>query len=354
MIASRSLFLFVFVIHVFFCGVTPAAEPAPMARFVVVDNVCAWPQLVLLRDGTIAALLHNQPSHGVTEGDIECWTSANGEFWTKAGTATHHAPNTVRMNHAAGLAKNGDLIVLCSGWTNEQQPGRPKQKPFRDTTLRPVICRSSDGGHTWTQSTEFPEYKTGIFIPFGPILTGDDGALHASCYAGPGPWHFRSDDDGRTWQPTTVIASKHNETSILPLGGERWLAAARVSTTDLYACYTDLYRSDDNGASWQGPERVTEPGEHNAHLLHLKDGRLLMSYGNRTKGQFGTMAKWSTDEGKTWSEPLRLANALSSDCGYPSSVQRSDGKIVTSYYSRTSEHHTRYHMGVTIWEVPAK
>ena len=41
-----------------------------------------------------------------------------------------------------------------------------------------------------------------------------------------------------------------------------------------------------------------------------------------------------------------------SDCGYPSSVQRADGKIVTAWYSKASVNHERYHMGVAIWELP--
>ena len=66
------------------------------------------------------------------------------------------------------------------------------------------------------------------------------------------------------------------------------------------------------------------------------------------------LAKLSGDEGRTWSEPLRLAHTLESDCGYPSSVQRGDGKIVTAYYAKRVENHERYHMGVAIWEAPAK
>lgn len=319
--------------------------PPKLQRFVAIDNVCAWPNLTLLRDGTITAIIHNQPAHGRLEGDVECWTSVNGEFWTKAGRPTRHEPNTIRMNHAAGLAKNGDLLVLCSGWTNEQQPGHPKQSPFRDATLRPWVCRSSDGGRTWTRSTEFPVPETSQYIPFGPIAVGEDGALHASCYAVRRAWHFRSDDDGRTWQPTAVIAMGHNETSLLHLGGKRWLAAARLDSTD-------LFRSDDDGATWQGPQRVTERNEINAHLTHLKDGRLLLSYGNRVKGQFGVLAKLSGDEGRTWGTPVRLGHSLAGDCGYPSSVQRADGKIVTAFYSASVENHERYHMGVTIWEAP--
>src|SRR5688572_13751121 len=89
-------------------------QPEKIARYVAVDNVCAWPNLVLLRDGSIAAILHNRPSHGQMEGEIECWASKEGALWEKRGNPAPHEPNTVRMNHAAGLATNGDLLVLCS------------------------------------------------------------------------------------------------------------------------------------------------------------------------------------------------------------------------------------------------
>jgi hypothetical protein len=263
------------------------------------------------------------------------------------------------MNHAAGLANNGDLVVLCSGWTNEKQPERPKQPAFRDNILRSWVCRSADGGRTWTQHKEFvaPDPGWTEYIPFGTIFCGDAGRLHVSCYGGEftdaskstktngyRAWHFVSADDGHTWQRRGVIGAKHNETALLPLGGKRWLAAARIDAVE-------LFRSEDDGQTWQGPQRVTGRNEINAHLLRLNDGGLLLSYGNRVAGQFGVLARVSRDEGQTWSEPLRLSESLESDCGYPSSVQRSDGKIVTAWYAKRARNHERYHMGVAVWEL---
>jgi photosystem II stability/assembly factor-like uncharacterized protein len=312
-------------------------------------------------DGSINASLHNEPSHGLHEGDVDCWNSPNGELWTLHGTAAPHEPNTIRMNHAAGLAKNGDLLVLCSGWTDLKQPQRPKQSAFRDDILSTWICRSSDGGKTWTQIKDFPAPDAGWchYIPFGDIKQGADGALHASCYGGEfvdptkntktkgyRSLHFRSDDDGKTWQRTSIIGKVHNETTILHLGGKRWLAAAREKAMDIFT-------SEDDGATWGAPLRVTETNQINGHLLRLKDNRLLLSYGCRIKDQTGVLAKLSSDEGKTWGEPLRIANTLESDCGYPSSVQRADGKIITAYYSKASINHERYHMATAIWEAPS-
>ncbi len=322
-------------------------EPGGLICVIAVDRVCAWPNLTQLRDGTIVAVIHNQPSHGQGEGDVDCWASADGLKWEKRGTAARHEPNTVRMNVAAGLAKNGDLVVLCSGWTNEQQANRPKQKPFRDATLRCWVCRSADGGRTWEKRTDFPapQVPGTEYIPFGDIWAATDGSLRTSCYQGGHSWCFRSDDDGRTWKPIAIIGPKHNETDLFPLGGRKWLAAARCDAVE-------LFRSDDDGLTWQGPQRVTNPQELNGHLMRLKDGRLLFSYGVRIAGKEGVCAKISGDEGHSWGPPLRLARSLKLDCGYPSSVQRADGKIVTAYYSRNATECDHYHMGVAVWGAP--
>ncbi len=338
-------------------------EPAPpsLRRVVAVENVCAWPNLTLTTQGEVLAILHNQPSHGLKEGDVECWASPDGLTWTRRSVVTRHDPNTIRMNHAAGLARNGDLVVLCSGWTNEQQAERPKQAPFRDAVLRAWVMRSNDGGRTWEKRDTFPAAEPGWteHIPFGDIWAGDDGALHASCYQGEyddptkssktkgwRSWHFRSDDDGWTWRPVSLIGPKHNETDLFPLGGRRWLAAARITRTE-------LFRSDDDGATWSQPQPVTGKNEINGHLTRLKDGRLLLTYGVRVAGQQGVCAKLSKDEGRTWSEPLRLAHSLDdSDCGYPSSVQLPTGAMVTAWYARKTPDHAGYHLGVSVWEAP--
>ena len=332
-------------------------------HIVAIENVCAWPNLTLMPDGTVIAIIHNQPSHGSKEGEVDCWASRTGEKWEKRGTPAPHDPNTVRMNHAAGLTKNGDLIVLCSGWTNEKQPQRPKQASFRDAVLRSWVCRSSDGGKTWSQNKNFPAPEPGWseYIPFGPICLAGDGSLRASCYQGKfadetlstkklwyASWNFRSDDDGTTWKPVSIIGPRHTETSLLFAGGKRWLAVARYGDVGV-----DLLASDDDGLTWTKPQRVTGTSELNGHLCCLKDGRLLLSYGNRVKDKCGVMVKFSSDEGKTCGQPIRLAHSLSADCGYPSSVQRADGKIVTAYYSRKNEQCDHYHMGVVIWDAPS-
>jgi hypothetical protein len=66
----------------------------------------------------------------------------------------------------------------------------------------------------------------------------------------------------------------------------------------------------------------------------LADGRVLLTFGVRHK-PFGVQAMLSKDNGESWDSKRRFVLALDGDhgdIGYPISVQRGDGRIVTAYY----------------------
>lgn len=67
----------------------------------MIDNVCAWPNLKLLPDGNLLAIIFNEPSHGWREGDVEAWISRDGgRLWEHAGTPAPHEPGASRLNVA--------------------------------------------------------------------------------------------------------------------------------------------------------------------------------------------------------------------------------------------------------------
>ena len=322
------------------------AEGKRLRPLVVVDNVCAWPNLTVLDDGTIVATIFNQPSHGSVAGDVECWaTKDEGVTWSKVGTPAPHEPGTNRMNVAAGRANNGDLIVMASGWSNQYQEGK-SGKPFRAGILNNWLSRSSDGGRTWSIDKEgLPDQAPDgrRWVPFGDIVGGNDGRLHAVAYSSRA-WCIESRDDGETWGEFKPIDrdNRRNETAILNLDGSKWLAASRKSA--LFG-----YTSDDDCCTWRSLGPVTGMGQHPGHLLRLKDGRVLLSYGDRTGTVHGIEVRTTSDEGKTWSEPVRLVDWWG-DGGYPSSVQLPDGRVLTAYYAQRVEGHDRYHTGVVVWD----
>jgi hypothetical protein len=92
--------------------------------------------------------------------------------------------------------------------------------------------------------------------------------------------------------------------------------------------------SADGGKTWDTPVAVTAPKEHPGDLIRLKNGDLLLTFGERNAPR-GAVAMLSHDEGKTWDSKTRMVlgdDAPLNDCGYPSSVQLPDGRIVTVYY----------------------
>jgi hypothetical protein len=323
-------------------------------RYIAVDNVCAWPNLTLLPDGTVVASIFNQPTHGGWEGDVECWASEDGgKIWQLRGVPAPHEPTTNRMNVAAGLAHNGDLVVLASGWS-KRNPVGDYSSPHEGEVIPMWVCRSTDGGKTWThaEGVESPANAGEHLIPFGDIILLPDGELGVCIYNWAPPsdhdaQFYTSADDGRTWtRRAPVRLGNTNETTPLALGNGRLLAAART----LCDQHLELFGSGDQGASWDALGPVTLGFQHPGHLLQLGDGRLLLTYGIRNQGLYGVGARLSDDEGKTWQPPRVVVDfQIATDGGYPASVQLEDGTILTAYYASAVPAHQRYHMGVIRW-----
>jgi len=85
--------------------------------------------------------------------------------------------------------------------------------------------------------------------------------------------------------------------------------------------------------------------------------RVLFCYGDRASepGGKGIEAIIGADRGESWSKPIRLIDWNGRDGGYPSSVQRADGRIVTAYYcsalpDQPPDSLEGYHMEVIVWD----
>ncbi len=116
----------------------------------------------------------------------------------------------------------------------------------------------------------------------------------------------------------------------------------------------DAYRSTDLGKTWTALGDVTENiGGNPPSLVLLRDGRLCLTYGYRLKPS-GARARISNDNGQTWGPEIILRDdGLTGDLGYPRSVQRPDGKVVTVYYFNGPEKDEDRTIQATIWEPAA-
>ena len=89
-------------------------------------------------------------------------------------------------------------------------------------------------------------------------------------------------------------------------------------------------------------------GGNPASLTRIDDGRLVLVYGWR-QAPYGVRARISSDEGQTWgSEFVLRDDGRRWDLGYPRTVQRADGNLITAYYFNDNAQVERY-IAATIW-----
>jgi hypothetical protein len=338
---------------------------------IVARDVCAWPAMTRLRDGTLLIANFNRPSHGRMTGDVDTWASTDsGRTWEKRAPGAAHDPGTTsnRMNVAFGALPNGEALLIASGWSLKPDADSPTGFEI-DRVLRPWVSRSADSGRTWSVAREsFPEFSPagGAQIPFGPVHAGANGDLLVPIYdhivnkeTGKASWSqvfiYRSPDLGRTWTSPVPLdsATRLNETALLHLGGGRWLAFTR-------SAHLTTYESNDDGRTWRSIGPATERNCYPANAIVLADGRVLLTFGNRAPGDPRIEAKVSADGGRTWSAPVRLVTLPPNptkgkleDMGYPSSIQPPDGNVVTAYYTQRSSQYDGYQLAVVTWD-PAK
>jgi Neuraminidase (sialidase) len=249
-------------------------------------------------------------------------------------------------NPAIGQLKNGDIVLayaVLHGYDNTGFKLIPEKRQAEGV----YIMRSQDGGKTWSQpdrsASTYALLKDGASLsPYGKIVQLADGTALMSVYyalhdsQGNQDYVFRSIDNGKTWIEPILVGEHYNETGLVVLKDGTVLAALRSEVGGHLA----IASSSDGGKTWSQPVQVTKDREHPGDLIQLKNGDVLLSYGECNK-PFGVEAILSSNGGKTWntsSKTVLADGAPSPDCGYPSSVQLPNEKIVTVYYHVDDPH----------------
>ncbi len=159
----------------------------------------------------------------------------------------------------------------------------------------------------------------------------------------------RTSDGGQTWKLISYVTPEPAGADHAIMPSSVRLSPRTMLTAVRYREWIDLYRTDDNGATWQYVGRPAPGVENPPSLIHLTDRRLVLTYGRR-EAPFGIRARISADEGKTWSpENVLRTDGGCWDLGYTRSTQRPDGKVVTVYYYNTDCTAERF-IAATIWQ----
>ena len=221
---------------------------------------------------------------------------------------------------------------------------------------------SYDRGKTWQGPFRLPDCGTpGIAARTDYVVNGkQDCMLFLTAAKRNGregrPLCVQTRDGGATWRFVSWIGEEPAGYAIMP-------ATVRLSARDLFtlirckekdASWLAGYTSRDNGLTWiSHPKAVADTGEGNpASLIRLQDGRLCAVYGYREK-PFSMRARLSKDGGDSWGEEIALRDdGAGRDIGYPRSVQRPDGKIVSIYYFHDPVTGPERYIGATIWNPP--
>ena len=209
----------------------------------------------------------------------------------------------------------------------------------RKAQLGTWMLRSTDDGVTWSTP-----YNSIVNSPHGPIQLADGRQL----YAGKDLWKTgkwigacESIDDGKSWRKLAQIPTRpgdnpaeyHELHAVEATNGT--IVTQIRNNNPANRSETLQTESSDGGKTWSVPHPIGVWGLP-SHLLRLRDGRLLMSYGYRRK-PFGNQARISTDHGKTWGEPVTISgDGANGDLGYPSTVELQDGTLLTAWYEQMS------------------
>lgn len=207
----------------------------------------------------------------------------------------------------------------------------------RKTELGQWMIRSADGGRSWST-----RYRCSVNSPHGPVQLHDGRLLYAGKELWTGAGRVgccRSDDDGRTWDWLATLpvregdqAGQYHELHAVETKSGKLIIHLRnenpTNKNETLQC-----ESTDGGITWTVPHPIGVWGLP-SYLLRLRDGRIMMTYGYR-RPPFGIQTRVSDDEGHSWSSPLIISgDGAGGDLGYPSTVELSNGDLLTVWYER--------------------
>jgi photosystem II stability/assembly factor-like uncharacterized protein len=283
-------------------------------------------------------------------------------------------------------AKDGVLVFEAEFGTQRKDFLIPQPKVlkdpinFKDPNLAIVVrftkdkksyfWHSNDKGKKWDGPFQLPDFgMTGLEARTDYIINSEkECMLFLTASKSDGKEGkvicVKTSDGGLTWSLVSPIGEEPAGFAIMP-------SAVRISKNQLLTTirnrengldYISTYYSKNNGKTWKQLDNAaddTGKGGSPPAMVRLKDGRICMVYAYRADAASGKnaaiIAKLSSDNGKSWSDPYVLRNdGAARDVGYPKMVQRPDGKVVIVYYFTDLKTGPERYIDATIWDVPKK
>ena len=323
----------------------------------------AWPTVARLQNGRLAMTASGfRARHVCPFGKVVmCISEDEGASWTPPMIVM----DTPLDDRDAGILPFGENSVMITSFNNtgamqkkwnhlrdENGNINPRSvyiNGYLDTIdwakaeeryLGSTFILSHDGGKTFGEVKRIP-----ITAPHGPVLTPDGLILYVGRT-------FSSDDtvqendcveayrvfpDG-TYEklgeiPNIAPELLSCEPHAVVLDDGKIIVHIRVQNKGIFTTYQS--ESTDGGHTFTNPRQLlADRGGAPAHLLKLRDGTLISVYGYR-EAPYGIKVMFSFDNGENWDIGHDIyVNGVSSDLGYPASVELENGDILTVFYAK--------------------
>lgn len=336
---------------VLFLAILPVAAVAQGVRAEIVESkiICeekgryiGWPTICRTQKGKLlVAFSGDRDQHVCPWGKSQIVSSEDeGKTWSAPVTIN----NSPLDDRDTGLVETPQGTLVLTWFTSVAYEKRPeytrtaeKATPeLRRQWLGYWTRRSTDGGVTWQDPVRMAGsaphggivLQDGRLMQVGKVNTGELGLVVET-----------SIDDAQSWQVISTVPippeeqyKHYHEPHLAQKKDGSLVAMFRYQPEDKEQHFLRQSESTDGGRTWTQTHSTGIWG-YPPHLLTLSDGRMLVTYGRR-KEPFGERACVSADGGAAWdtAHELTLCEGVNSDLGYPSSVQLSDGSILTVYY----------------------
>jgi len=267
------------------------------------------PVLLKMDNGDLACLMRTGAPHIGTGSEVSIsFSKDRGVTWSPYQLVARGVPNDDLdyRDHSLGQAEDGTLVVVYGilfGLTEVSRQDDRDPRARREEHIE--VVRSVDGT-TWSKPTFIPMPRPGVFVrPHGQMVRLLDGTLvfmarghqsdeiHEEDSSADERVNFlyRSLDNGITWEEPTEIRSGWSETGFLPLTEDHWVAYVRHNHQPNQIAY-----SNDSGRTWPRwePGSLISEAEPPSHLDGLSNiGHWRMVNGRPQKPSPGSVTRLS-------------------------------------------------------------
>lgn len=315
-----------------------------------------WPTVARLKNGELMAAASGfRLAHICPFGKAVAIRSTDeGKTWS----CPEIVIDTVLDDRDGGLCPFGESGLVVTSFNNsvaqqrawaEEANHTPERKKYilshldmvpekkEKEALGATFKISLDNGKTFSKT-----YVSPVTSPHGPIELSDGSILWVGTDFDEGVqvFSYKVNLDG-TMEKQGVI---ENPKELTGEGKECTLCEpyAFQATDGTIICHLrgeqnfTIYQSvsDDGGKTWTKPEMLLpEYGGAPSHIMCHSSGVLIAATGYRAN-PFGIDVMFSKDNGKTWDMGHRIyEQEFSWDIGYPSTVELTDGSLLTVFYA---------------------